>query len=130
MVGVSHERFGNLTLFLAVHIITVLKVCGAGLTVIVVVWEHLANLPEDFEAIGGCSIGTGNRTYEKWGYLTREIAIGVTGGQINYNSISEIRTLGGVKRVGESNGTGVVLDDYYILVFHNNSPLNLYFFVF
>ena len=84
--------------------------------------EHLTHLPEDLEAIRGCSIGTGNGTYKEWGYLTREVAIRVARGQIDYDHISKIGTLGGVKRVGEINGTGVVLDDYYILVFHNKSP--------
>ena len=127
MVGVSHDRFGNLTLFLTIHIVTVLKVSGTGLTVIIVVREHLTNLPEDLEAIGGCSIGTGNGPYKEGGHLTREVAIRVARGQIDYDPVSEIGTLGGIKRVGEINGTGVVLDDDYILVFQNKSPLNLFF---
>jgi hypothetical protein len=125
----SHYRFGNLTLLLAIHIITILKVSGTGLTVIVVVREHLPYLPEDLETVSGCTVGTRNGTNEKGRDLPREVAVGIARGQVNHDPIHKIGTLGGIKRVGEINGTGVVLDDYYILVFHNKSPLNLFFSV-
>ena len=80
MVGVSHNRFRDLSSFLTIHIITVIKVSGAGMTVLVVVWEHLTYLPEDLEAISGCSIGTDNRAYKEWGDLTREVTIWIARG--------------------------------------------------
>ena len=81
------------------------------------------HLPEDLEAVGRCTVGACNGAYEEGRHLTRKATVGISGGEVDDDSLGEVGTLGGVKRISESERTGVVLHDYYVLVFHNGSPV-------
>ena len=59
-------------------------------------------------------------------YFKSESAVRISRCQIDHNPICNIGALRGVKRVREGDGARVVLNDYYILVFHTNVPPKIF----
>jgi hypothetical protein len=115
---VAHDGLGYLARLGGIHLIPIIEVGSIGLSGGIVMRKYLTHLPEYLKAICRCSIGTGNRANVERTDLLRKAEVGIARGQIDYDSVSEIGALVGIKRIRESDGAGVVLDNNNILIFH------------
>jgi hypothetical protein len=120
MIGVTHDRLGDRSGSCGIHLFTIIEVGCGGLTIIIVVRKDLATLPEHLKVRGACSIGTGNRSNEERRDLACELGVASSRGQVNNNPILKVGALGEVERIGEGEGTWMVLNDHDILVFHSD----------
>jgi hypothetical protein len=118
----AHDRLWNLTGFCGVHLLSVGEVFLVRLTATIVMWEHLTHLPKHLQGVGTGTVGAADGTDVERGDLASEGTVRVARGEIDDDTILQVRTLVGIKRVGITKRTGVVLEDNDVLIFHKFIP--------